>query len=252
LIGEAGVSADATSTTDTNQDSGEAAQAQWYRVVENAAKAAGLAPVAPWTLYDFPRGSVPAGLPIQEHSFGIYRLDGAPKRAAGVVAAAFRDTLVAQPDNGNFAELVDGGTGAASWTPWMPSGVARVEKGTGVDGENALVFSHTQAQSLGVTSWYQIPTQVVRSGQIWRVSVQARGIEASGLNDVTLVWFDSAGRWAGNTSSDSLRPGTTPWQTLSAVGSPPAGAEAVQVHLRSGGNTGNVFFSKATWTPSPY
>jgi len=248
FVGEAGASTDPTSTTHTGQDGKEAEQANWYRIVEVAAKAAGLAPVAPWTLYDFAVSGAPAGLSIQEYSFGLYHLDGTPKKAAGVVGSAFSGTLVAQPYNGRFSELVDGGARAASWNPWMPSGVVQIGTGTGVDGDNALVLSQTKAQNSGVTSWYTIPMEAVRSGQTWRVSVQARGTDASGLNDVTLAWFDGSGRWLGNTSSNSLTPGTTKWATLIAIGLPPSGAEAVQVHLRSSGNGGSVFFSRATWT----
>ena len=251
LIGEAGVSSNPTSTTHTGQDGKEADQAQWYRIVEVAAKTAGLAPAAPWALYDFAPSGTPVELAAPEYSFGLYRLDGTPKAAASVVTAAFRGALVAEPYNGRFSQLVDGGARAASWNPWMPSGVMGIGLGLGVDGDNALVLSQTRQQGGGVTSWYTTPSQAVRPGQAWRVSVLGRGTDVSGLNDVTLAWFDGSGRWLGNTSSKPLAPGSTGWRSLAAFGSPPAGTASVQVHLRSSGNYGTVYFSRATWTAGP-
>jgi hypothetical protein len=249
LIGEAGSATEQpASAPDADRLSREAEQAHWYRVVQAAATTAGLAPAAPWTLYDFPPSTVPAELPANESSFGLYRMDGTAKQAAGVVQAAFRCQPLGGTDNGDFAQLYDGGARAAAWTPRMPSGTGRVQPGGGVNGGNALLFSGTQASSAGVTSWYQVPVQPVQAGQTWRVAVDVRGDEVTGLNDLTLAWFDRSHRWLGNTSSRAVPAGGPPWQELSVVASPPAGAEAVQVHLRSSGNTGRVFFSNVTWT----
>ena len=83
--------------------------------------------------------------------------------------------------------------------------------------------------------------------QTWTVSVQARGSGATGVNDVTFSWFDGEGQWLANTSSYPLPPGEGGWHWLIASGSPPAGAEAVQLHLRSRGNSGSVAFSRVSW-----
>ena len=247
VVGEAGLSSRPGGRGSPGRARDEADQAAWYRVVQIAAREAGLAPPAPWTLYDFRRRGVPEDLPDAEVGFGLLRTDGTPKPALAVVSAAFAGTLTAQPFNGRFSLLV-GEDSAAGWIPWRSTGSARIARGEGVSGDNALVFSRTRTQRGGVTSWYTVPAQPVRSGSTWTVSVQARGVDATGVNDVTLSWFDRDGRWLSNTSSPPLPPGGRGWHWLIARGSPPAGAVAVQVHLRSGGNTGSAVFSRVSWT----
>jgi hypothetical protein len=78
--------------------------------------------------------------------------------------------------------------------------------------------------------------------------VYARGTQATGNNDVTLAWFDGDGAWLGNTVSGSLQPGLDSWQKLVASGTAPAEARAVEIHLRSQGNDGEVAYSEVDWT----
>jgi len=248
VIGEAGYSTDQDGSASTGRDGEEDDQASWYRVVQSAARDAGLAPAAPWTLYDFTRAGTPDTLAKVEYGFGLLRTDGHPKPAAVVVAAAFAGRLSTQPYNGDFADLVDGGARAAGWTAWMPTGSARVEPGQGVGGANALVFSGTRRQEHGLTSWRTVPTQAVRPGDTWTVTVHARARDASGLNDVALAWFDARGHWLGNTSSNQLGTGQQGWQVLVATGAVPAAARAVEIHLRSAGNSGEVDYSQVNWT----
>jgi hypothetical protein len=250
IVGEAGLSSRPEGPGSPGRALDEADQAAWYRVVQTAAREAGLPPAAPWTLYDFRRDGVPEDLPGTEVGFGLLRTDGSPKPALAVVSAAFAGTLSAQPFNGRFSLLVGDGQHAAGWTPWKPTGSARIERGQGVSGDNALVFTGTRAQRDGVTSWYTVPAQPVRPGQRWTVSVQARGADVTGVNDVTLSWFDGDGEWLVNTSSYPLPSGADDWHWLIVRGVPPAGAEAVQLHLRSSGNSGSVAFSRVSWKVS--
>jgi endo-1,4-beta-mannosidase len=64
----------------------EAEQAAYFSAIENATRAAGLPPAAPWTLYDFV-GDQYIG-PVEQH-FGLYRLDGSAKPAADVIKSFF-------------------------------------------------------------------------------------------------------------------------------------------------------------------
>jgi hypothetical protein len=249
FVGEAGMSSYTPVTTPIANAVAEAAQADWYRVVNGAAKAAGLAPVSPWTLYDFVPAGAPTGFGAQQFFYGLYHVDGTPKRAAAVVAAAFASTLPGDAPNGTFADLLSD-TVPASWIAWLPTGVLSVSLGGGVFGDNALTLSRTTRQAAGVSSWYSIPTQAVLLSQTWHVSVQSRGLNATGLNDLTLGWFDSAGAWLGNASSVALPAGTTTWRTLSVTARPPVGAVGVRVYLRSSGNSGSVFYSRVAWSVS--
>jgi hypothetical protein len=182
-----------------------------------------------------------------EYGFGILRTDGSRKPAAAVVSAAFAGVLTPQPYNGDFSDVLEGGTGADAWTPYMPTGTARVVGGAGAGGGNALVFSGTQQQSGGVTSWYVVPAQAVRPGGVWTVTALAQGRNATGMNNVTLSWFDGQGRWIANTASSSLPTGDSGWQRLTAEGAPPPSARAVEIHLQSSGNAGSVAFSHVSW-----
>jgi hypothetical protein len=250
FVGEAGYSTYVSAATSLQSQVAEAAQADWYRVVEFAAKAAGLAPAAPWTLYDFDAAGAPAGLAGTELDFGLFHIDASAKRAASVVTSAFRGTLTGAPTNGNFADVVAGFLPAAWWS-WMPSGVMSVAPGQGVGGDNALALGKTANQAAGITSWYTVPTQVVKPGQTWQASVQARGASSTGLNDLTLGWSDASGRWIGNSTSAALPGASTSWATLSVTAKPPVGATSVRIYLRSEANSGTVYFSRATWSVIP-
>jgi hypothetical protein len=249
FVGEAGMSTYTPGTNPIASDAAEAAQADWYRVVDGAANAAGLSPVAPWTLYDFVPAGAPAGFSPEQFSYGLFHVDGTPKRAAAVVSAAFHGTLSSAAPNGTFADLLSSAL-PVSWIAWLPTGALSVSIGGGVSGENALALRRTTQQAAGVSSWYTIPTQAVVPSQTWHASVQASGVDATGLNDLTLGWFDASGAWLGNSSSSALASGTTSWHTLTVSAHPPAGAAAVRIYLRSRGNSGSVLYSRAAWTVS--
>jgi hypothetical protein len=247
VLGEVGHSTTREESGSAGRRAREAEQASWYRVVQSAARAAGLAPAAPWTLYDFTSSGTPEQLPPAEYGFGLLRSDGTRKPAASVVSAAFAGRLTADPYNGDFTDLVDGDR-AAGWTPWMLTGSARVEEGEGVDGGNALVFSGTERQDDAMTSWYTVPARPVRPGEVWTVTVSARGSAASGTNDVALAWFDQEGNWLSNAGSNPLELDDDDWQELVATSPVPADARAVEIHLRSSGNEGQVAYSQVSWT----
>jgi hypothetical protein len=247
VIGEAGYSTGQDDASMTKEEH-EAYQAFWYRIVDCAARAAGLSPVAPWILHDFPPTATTSKLPAAEYGFGLLRTDGTPKPAVAVLSQAFAGKLDPGPYNGNFSDQFDGGKGAAGWTPWMPSGLAHVALGAGVHGGNALVFSGTDVQTDGVTAWYTVPAEPVRPQATWTVTVYARGTQATGSNDVALAWFDAHGAWLGNTVSRPLQPSVGGWQKLVVSGTAPADARAVEIHLRSEGNDGEVAYSEANWT----
>jgi hypothetical protein len=246
VIGEAGYSTSKEDASPTNEH--EAYQAFWYRIVDCAARAAGLPPVAPWILYDFPPTASASRLPVAEYGFGLLRSDGSPKPAVATLSEAFAGRLTPEPYNGDFSDVVGEGIGPAGWRPWLPTGSAHVEHGVGVDGSNTLVLSGTREQADGVTAWYTVPAEPVRPNATWTVTVYGRGTQATGSNDVALAWFDGDGAWLGNTVSASLQPGLDSWQKLVASGKAPAGARAVEIHLRSQGNDGAVAYSKVDWT----
>ena len=80
------------------------------------------------------------------------------------------------------------------------------------------------------------------TGSLYVATVWARGSAASGDNNISIAWYDAQHHYLGQARSLPLPPGDTPWIELRAAGRPPALAAAYQVHLKSFGNTGTVWF----------
>jgi endo-1,4-beta-mannosidase len=89
FVGETGYSTDRSPEGRSAQ---ERAQTAYYRAVFSAAAALHLPPPAPWTLNDFYPHAIPpspaAHTPAQ-YGYGLFQLNGAPKRAAAVVRSFF-------------------------------------------------------------------------------------------------------------------------------------------------------------------
>ena len=94
------------------------------------------------------------------------------------------------------------------------------------------------------------PIVPIQPGQNWHAEVWARGNAATGATQIALSWFDAGNRWLGGASSASLPPGTTNWTKLSVDQVAPAGAASLQIHLKSGDNTGTVWFDDVAMTVS--
>jgi hypothetical protein len=234
VIGETGLS----SLTST-----EGEQAAYLARVFQAADVAGVASVAPWTLIDFAAGAIPessvARIPAQ-YQFGLYHADGTAKPAAAVVKAAW--TGAAYP-----ASLLDlGFENAAGQTPWRPYlpelGVATRTQAVAHTGKWSISLAGTGKSAAGSPSYRVSPITPIQPGQKWHAEVYARGNATTGATQIALSWFDATDRWLGGTSSASLAPGTTGWTKLTVDSTAPAGAASLQVHLKSGANTGTVWF----------
>jgi hypothetical protein len=72
--------------------------------------------------------------------------------------------------------------------------------------------------------------------------VWVRGNGATGGNQIALSWFDANDKWLGGVSSAGLPVGTTTWTKLSVDGIAPTGSASLQIHLKSGDNSGTVWF----------
>jgi endo-1,4-beta-mannosidase len=90
FVGETGYS---TNLTQGDQAGQQQAQAAYYRAVFSAASVLGLPAPAPWTLYDFSPGAIPAQSPAAhrpaQYGYGLFHPNGSPKPAAAVVRRAF-------------------------------------------------------------------------------------------------------------------------------------------------------------------
>lgn len=221
----------------------EGEQAAFLARVFQAASAAGLQSVAPWTLIDFAAGAIPDSqvAKIQaQYNYGLYRTNGAAKAAAAVVKAAWTGT--AMPST-----LTDYGfENAAGLTPWrafMPElGLAVKTTSAAHSGKWSVSLTNTGKTSAGSPSFRFSPIAPVQPGQKWHGEVWARGNAATGQSQIAVSWFDINDKWLGGTSSVSLPTGTTGWTKLAVDGVAPAGSASMQIHLKSGANTGTVWF----------
>ncbi len=258
LVGEGGLATITPTSDGRSTASNEDAQNLWLKVVEYAALAAGLPPVAPWTLYDFTvtgipyntTGKLPNGIDVEQYGYGLYRSDHTPKPAVATVKAAFNGTLEVVTPNSKFNAISQSDSLPAEWKSYCPSGVMTVEPTQGINGTNALMFSDTIKPVKGTSSFYTIPMQPVIPGQTWTASVWAHGTSATGQSDLTIAWYSIGGHWLGNSTSQPLHSGTTSWTQLTLSTQAPPGSAAAWVSVRSGGNNGTVWFSDPTWAVS--
>jgi len=237
VIGEAGLN--------TLQNT-EGEQAAYLARVFEGAEAAGVRSVAPWTLNDFVPGAIPTStvsrLPGQ-YSYGLYRTDGTAKPAAAVVKAGWAGWAVPS------AVLDPGFEAAVGQTPWrafMPElGLAVKTQSLSRTGKWSVSMTNTGKTSAGSPSYRVAPIEPVKAAQKWHGEVWARGNAATGTTQIALSWFDTNDKWLGGASSASLPVGTTGWTKLVIDGVAPAGSASMQVHLKSGDNTGTVWFDDA-------
>lgn len=227
----------------------EGEQAAYLARVFEAAKIAGLRSVAPWTLTDFAAGAIPssqvAQLPAQ-YSYGLYRTNGTAKPAAAVVRAGWTNT--AMP-----ADLLDpsfeAAAGQTAWRAYLPElGLGVKTQAVARTGNWSLSFTNTGKTAAGSPSVRLAPVTPVQSGQRWQGEVWARGNAATGTTQISLSWFDATDKWLGGASSAALPAGTTGWTRLTVAGAAPAGSASMQIHLKSGANTGTVWFDDAVVT----
>ncbi|WP_328466601.1 cellulase family glycosylhydrolase [Actinoplanes sp. NBC_00393] len=235
VIGETGVSSAVVS---------EGEQAAYLARVFRAATEAGVGSVAPWTLNDFANGAIPSNSTVStmpaQYKFGLYRADGSAKLAASVVRTAW--TTGTMPNS--FLNLSF--EAAEIDSPWREN---QPQAGAGVvtsemprNGAKSIRFSGTTRTSAGLPSVVTAPITPVQAGYKWRAEAFARGIAATGTTEIALSWFDVNGKWISQNLSNRLPAGNTSWTKLVVEATAPAGATSVQLHLKSGDNTGTVWF----------
>ncbi|AEV83172.1 glycosyl hydrolase [Actinoplanes sp. SE50] len=234
VIGETG--------TNTLQSS-EGEQAAYLARVFAAAEVAGVNAVAPWTLNDFAAGSIPdsgvARIP-EQYWYGLYRADSTAKPAAAVAKAEWNGA----PSPTGLMDL--GFENAAGQTPWRSYlsdlGTPTRTQTAARSGKWSVMLTNTGKTAAGSPSYRVSPIEPVQPGRRWHAEVWVRGKNETGSTQIALSWFDVNDRWIGGASSADLPSGTTDWTRLSVDGVAPAGAASLQVHLKSGADTGTVWF----------
>jgi hypothetical protein len=241
VIGETG----ASTVSGTEGDQGA-----YLARVFRAAGEAGVASVAPWTLTDFSPGAIPSNSTVStqpaQYKYGLYRTDGTPKIGASVVGTAW--TTGATPDSilnlGFEAAVID-----SPWRQYQPqAGAAVITTEAPRTGLRSARFSGTTRAGSNLPSLLTSPITPVQAGYPWHAEAYARGLAATGITEIALSWFDVNGTWIGQNTSNRLPAGTTTWTKLFVDAVAPAGAAGVQLHLKSGDNTGTVWYDDVALT----
>ena len=226
----------------------EAYQEYYLRVVARAAAAAQLPAVAPWILQDLdPAGAPPQRRPA-EYSFGLLRRDGSPKPAASTVAGYFEQGIVSSDFDGGFEQAVPDALGRpfpALWRLPRSNGSASIVRDGAVarTGTASLRMSSTGGSAGSLPGAWVVPVDAsLVPGQPVSASVWARGSAATGTTTLSISYFDAAGVYVGQDSSAPLPDGDSGWTLLRAAGVAPAGAAYVRLYLKSGHNSGSVWF----------
>ncbi len=252
FIGEAGYPLTVSSYGGLEAD--ELRQAQWFSVLFAAARAAGVPPPAPWTLYDFKPGAIPALVhdqvnEPQAYHFGLYSATGQWRPAVWVVEQAFAGRNV------DFSDFTSGLSGMSSllvWTPYISQlGELAYDPNVGYLRPGSVRLSDTPRGQGRAPAFSLVPTHPAIPGQLWTVSVWAKGINVNGVAQLSLAWFDSAGAYLGETNSSPLPSGNPPWTRLVARAQVPHNATSIQLFLKSYGVAGTVWFDDVQITVSP-
>lgn len=252
FIGETGYPA--TVSNYGGLEAGELRQAQWLSVVFAAARAAGVPPPAPWTLYDFKPGAIPALVHDQvqnpnAYHYGLYSVTGQWRPAVWVVEQAYAGRNV---DFSNFTSGLSGMNSLLVWTPYLPQlGKLAYDPDVGYLRPGSVRLSGTRRGQGGAASFSLVPTHPAIPGQQWAVSVWAKGIDVGGVAELSLSWFDSAGAYLGEISSSPLPSGNPSWTQLVVRARVPPDAAAIQLFLKSNDVAGTVWFDDVQIIVSP-
>ncbi|MEU4160799.1 cellulase family glycosylhydrolase [Actinoplanes sp. NPDC026670] len=241
VIGETGVS------THTGT---EGEQGAYLARVYRAAAEAGVGSVAPWTLNDFSPGAIPPNSVVStmpaQYKFGLFRTDTSPKIGAGVVDDAWTSGTTSNSilNLGFEAAAVD-----SPWRNYLPAaGTAVITTEQARSGTRSARFTGTTRSGSNLPSLLTSPVTPVQGGASWHAEAYARGINATGITEISLSWFDINGAWISQNTSNRLPVGNSGWTKLSVDAVAPATATSVQLHLKCGDNTGTVYYDDVAIT----
>jgi len=260
FVGETG---DSTYTADTSDRAlSDTYQAYFYQAVEWSVQQLQLPPAAPWTFTDFTSSAVPSGTttPPEQYYYGLYRTNGSPKPAAGVITRLFSDGTVDTGFNNNFSVGANGTPALwtasclnGSTTRWDASG-GYGGGGTVSLGDTKPLFATAASGSRRVCwpSYFVQPItgSLVHPSARFAASVDAMGDASTGTNVIQIAWFNAAGQYISNSSSAPLPAGSTSWTELSVTSAAPVHASYAQIYLASADNAGMVTFSNVRWSPA--
>lgn len=241
FIGETGSSTYGTSA-------GEEAQTRFYEVMGETAKDLGLPPPSPWMLNDVTRASGENLTPYQEY-MGLRRADGTWKPASAVVQQMFGGTTPKDWDGTMIHEAPGLPPVLGAWTEFdAADGTPTVTSGLSYNGGQALCFSGTGGTS---AKWPSVEQgfPVLVANEDFSVTAWIKRTNGTGNERIAIAGFNSSDQYVGEADSVPAL-GSGYWQKLTVVGVVPPGITSVQVHLKTGDETGTACWSDVTITSS--
>jgi hypothetical protein len=230
----------------------EAAQSLFLESVNWAARANGLPADGIWVLDDLVPEAVPdrvARADDPELHYGLYRVDGTAKPAAGIVRAAFDDSTPLD-FNGGFEDAVPSGSGIVVPADWEMSGRDVV-----FTRDAAVAASGSASGRLapygggGAGSFSLVPPDGgVYTGTRVSATASAQRADPNGQVFLVIEWHDGANRLLRRDASAPLGPDATTWTTLSVSGVAPRDAAYARVDLVGEDITAPVWFDDVTFT----
>jgi hypothetical protein len=225
-------------------------QAHYLSSMAYAARELGLPPPAPWTLDDFEQGAIPSFMPLasrpEQYHYGLFRLGGSPKPAAYVVRKAFIHGQVSTDYHEGFEERLDTPSGPLplGWRLFAEDGATFAwDDSVAHTGHASARISHSDSSPTMVPAFFTTPVDdSIVPRALYTVSAWARGEDATGDTHISIAWYDADHHYVKQTRSAPLPTGTTGWTQLTVSGRAPAGAVCYQIHLKSEGNSGTVWF----------
>jgi hypothetical protein len=244
FIGETG------KTTDQHSQNIAYEQQDLYlRSIEWAAQTAGLPDAAPWIFQDLESAAVPtnANEAVSELDYGLYTVTGAAKPAATSIKNLFQNNTISPGINGDFT--VGDGTDVADWTPVRANGATLAWDDTvGHDAAGSVRLGDTGTSADGNPAYVATPVvQPTSTGENFEMTAWAKGDNATGENRIAICWFDANDTYLSESDSPILPTGTTDWQQLTVTSQAPTNAAYELIYLKSGGNTGTVYFDDVTF-----
>jgi hypothetical protein len=218
-------------------------------MIELDARSLGLAPAAPWILYDMPgQGGTRWG-----YHMGILTADGAAKPAAGVIEQAFAGAPLAASFNNGFEQSAGHPALPALWRRWLPREARfQIDRHVAHSGSaSARIEDARGDHRLGCPAFYAAPIAAIQAGREYTAGVWARGREQRGKARIVLVWTDATGRYLSSSDSVQLPSGNSAWTHLSVSATPPAGASAVEINLQVCEDPGTTWFDDVSFSPAP-
>lgn len=228
----------------------EAEQSSVIRAAFDATRRLALPPPAIWMLNDVADTAVPPDVQrkhrAEQTRLGLFNVDGSAKPAASDVRHFYSTGAISTDFNGSFSQGGPSPSGPqpAAWRIFDPAS-ARFDwdAKVGHDAPGSVRISGARGSARRVPAYYQELWGIqIRPLQTYTVTAWVRGEDLTGNDRIAFAWFDQDRKYLRQKESISLPKGTSGWTQLSVAMSAPQGASVLEVHLKSSGETGTVWF----------